>query len=137
MPGIIFSQQSASPPQTFTSILPISALTTPLYTLCDPPFFIFLFLSLGLISFIPYFRALLFSSETRKKRFYFVVALHYDIGVVAWSILSVIVWIQLFYSWVYPEESEHARIVYRNGSSILEVQFYLGCRCRPLRQYDR
>ena len=72
-----------------------------------------------------------------EKRFYFVVALHYDIAVVAWSILSVIVWKQLFHSWVYPEESHKARDVYHNGSSILQVQLYLGCRNRPPRQYGR
>lgn len=55
------------------------------------------------------------------KRYYFVVALHFDIAVVIWSILSVIVWNQLYYSWVYPEESHSARIVYRYGNPILQV----------------
>ena len=53
-----------------------------------------------------------------------MVALHFDIAVVIWSILSVIVWNQLFYPWVYPKESFSARVTYRYGNSLLQVHVF-------------
>ena len=69
----------------------------------------------------------LFGGTAGEGSYYFVVALHYDIAVTAWSILSVVVWQQLFHRWVYTDvpSVDHAKLsrsVFRHGDSILQVR---------------
>eukprot|EP00752_Nemacystus_decipiens_P002553 g2394.t1 len=66
----------------------------------------------------------------RGNRYYFVVALHYDIAITTWSILSVVVWQQLFHSWVYTDnpDTEHSKIsrsVFRHVDSFLQCHLAL------------
>eukprot|EP00903_Cladosiphon_okamuranus_P016946 g15621.t1 len=66
----------------------------------------------------------------RGNRYYFVVALHYDIAITTWSILSVVVWQQLFHRWVYTGDpgTDHtslSRSIFRHGNSLLQCHLAL------------
>lgn len=43
-------------------------------------------------------------TEGGRCRYYFIVALHYDIAVMVWSILIVYTWQQLYDEWVYSSD---------------------------------
>lgn len=50
-----------------------------------------------------------------------MVALHYDIAISIWCVGTVYIWKQLFHEWVYTDESEVARGIFRHVDPLLEV----------------
>ncbi|CAN0079349.1 unnamed protein product, partial [Ectocarpus fasciculatus] len=61
----------------------------------------------------------------RGNRYYFVVALHYDIAVTIWSVVAMYIWKELFHQWVYTDDSKLARAIFRHVSPVLECHLAL------------
>ncbi|CAN0047968.1 unnamed protein product, partial [Ectocarpus sp. 12 AP-2014] len=61
----------------------------------------------------------------RGNRYYFVVALHYDIAVTIWSVVAMYIWKELFHEWVYTDDSKLARTIFRHVSPVLECHLAL------------